>query len=99
MDVESHDNRNPPISLDLSRINEQDRNVYQNNDSVPHKGHKRKYVTFSVSASKDFRFSLIKKHDEPEFEQAEDTSKIIEILTQGLKGDITPLELFSSLYG
>jgi len=57
-----------------------------------------KYVTFSVSASKDFKISMAKRHSsQMNSGRQENSTKIIDALTKILTDEITCEELFSKL--
>mmetsp|Transcript_14119 Transcript_14119/g.12466 ORF Transcript_14119/g.12466 Transcript_14119/m.12466 type:complete len:106 (-) Transcript_14119:397-714(-) len=65
-------------------------------DNLPPINQNNKYVTFSVSASKDFKMSLIKKSVNREAEFTVDTERIRELLNLHLANS-APIDLYTSL--
>jgi len=66
-------------SINTERVDEEVKDVYKpqsNSDNLPPIHKNNKYVTFSVSASKDFKMSLVKKSVNRENEIAVDTNAI-----------------------
>ena len=59
--------------------------------------HVNKHLTFSVSASKDLKMSLVKKAIDKSNDHAVDTINIKKLLEENID-DMSPIDLYSSLY-
>jgi hypothetical protein len=58
---------------------------------------RNKYVTFSVSASKDFKVSMVKRFSGFNSERDDASSKIISLLNKGITEELSPADWYAEL--